>query len=732
MHAFKRCPLAIALLGMSATTFANEEANTTNKQPTELATIVVSASGYEQKIKDAPASITVITAEDLKTKRITSIADALIDVEGVDISPTAGKTGGLNISMRGMSSEYTLVLIDGRRQNSTGDITPNGFGESNNSFIPPVSAIERIEVIRGPMSTLYGSDAMGGVVNIITKKVSDTWTGAVTLDATVLPNSSDFGNQRSVDAYLTGPLIENVLGLQVRARKAERDQSNVVRSDDEKGDAELNMGNNPTKSDLQTVGARLTLTPTQDHDISVEYERTEQWYDNHKGQLGTLGANGGYGEAQEYNRDKMSLSHTWRSQYGTLDSSLSNTQTETKGRLIPSRAQGGSTTITPRLLESEDTIFDTKFSTQYFDKHNLTLGGQWWEASIDDGLRVNKEVSFKQLGLFAEDTWSLNDSLALTLGLRYDDHDTFGDFWTPRAYLVWTANENWTVKGGYSEGYKAPRLERLTNGIYNVGGQGRTPLFGNPNLRPETSRNYEIGTYFTTNDTFDFNITAFFSQVEDKIMNGNVEFRCDANINKKQCEDYMTSVGTPWEMQDGDTDTGDANRGWNVVRSTNAEEAEVYGIETGFNWNFHPDWKLGLNYTWTETEIKDSKLGNPALTDTPKHIVNTTLKWQADENIQLWARGEYRSERARFTSTYDNLSKGDKAVYDQLGDFDAYALLHIGSNFNVTDNWDIGVALYNVFDKNFIDYEKVGKNYYNRFSNTQEGRRVQLSTTFKF
>ncbi len=727
MHKFTLRPLTLALLGMTTTLIHAEDAAESAPVVTQLATIVVSATGYEQKIKDAPASITVITSEDLKNKRINSIADALIDVEGVDISPSAGKTGGLNIRMRGMDSEYTLVLVDGRRQNSSGDITPNGFGESNNSFIPPISAIQRIEVIRGPMSTLYGSDAMGGVVNIITKKVSDVWTGSVTLDATILPNSSDFGNQRAVDAYLTGPLIENKLGLQLRARKSTRDQSSLTRTEDQ---ADLNMGNNPTKSDLQTVGARLTLTPHEDHDLSVEYERTEQWYDNHKGQLGTLGANGGYADAQEYNRDKLWLSHTWRSAYGTLDSSISNTQTETIGRLIPSRAQNASTAANARLLESEDTIFDTKFSTQHFDNHSLTVGGQWWDAKIKDGLRVNKEVSFKQLGLFAEDTWALNDSLALTLGLRYDDHDTFGDFWTPRAYLVWTANDTWTFKGGYSEGYKAPRLERLTTGIYNVGGQGRIPLFGNPNLKPETSKNFELGTYFNYNDV-DFNVTAFYNKIADKIVSGNAEFSCDAANaeSKSRCEQYMSDNGTPWLMEDGDT----GKRAWNVNRSTNAQKAEVYGIESGFNWSFAPDWKLGLNYTWTETEIKDSTLGNPPLTDTPKHIANASLKWQADDHIQLWARGEYRSERARFTKTYDNLSAGDKAVYNQLGDYKGYALMHIGSNFNIKDNWDVGVALYNVFDKNFNDYENVDSvGYYNRYSNTQEGRRVQLSTTFSF
>lgn len=729
MSKFNLRPISIALLGITTTSaFANSKTESATQQ---LSTIVVSAAGYEQKLKDAPASITVITAQDLKDKRINSIADALVDVEGVDISPGGGKTGGLNIRIRGMDSEYSLVLIDGRRQNSTGDIAPNAFGESNNSFIPPVSAIERIEVIRGPASTLYGSDAIGGVVNIITKKVSNEWTGSITLEGTLLPNSSDFGNQRAADGFITGPIIKDLLGVQLRARKAQRSQSNVGYLDVNDNSVELNMGNNPTKSDLETIGARLTLTPTKQHDLSVEYEKTEQWYDNSKSQLGTLGANGGYDKTKEFNRDRLVLAHTWRNKIGTLESSISNIQTETIGRLIPSRAQAGSSVITPRLLESEDMIFDTKLATQYFKGHNITLGGQWWDASIKDGLRVNKEVSFQQLGLFAEDTWALTPDLALTMGLRFDNHDTFGSFWTPRAYLVWNANDNWTFKGGYSEGYKAPRLERLTNGIYNVGGQGRTPLFGSPNLKPETSNNFELGTYFNNGSNFDANITAFFSQIQDKIVNGPVERTCDAKDAKVKadCEKFMASLGTPWLMQSGDTD----KRAWNVTRPINAREAEIYGVETGLNWEFVPTWKFGLNYTWTVAEIKDKKNGNPPLNDTPKHMVNASLKWQADDKIQLWARGEYRSERARFTPDYYNsLPVVNQEVYDALGDFKAYGLMHMGSNFNVNNQWDIGVGLYNVFDKNFVDYQKVGADYYNRYKNTQEGRRVQLSTTFKF
>lgn len=113
-------------------------------------------------------------------------------------------------------------------------------------------------------------------------------------------------------------------------------------------------------------------------------------------------------------------------------------------------------------------------------------------------------------------------------------------------------------------------------------------------------------------------------------------------------------------------------------------------------------------------------------------LLGITTKWQADDRIQLWARGEYRSERARYRFTYANLTTTEKGVYDALGDDKAYALMHVGSNFNINDKVDIGVGLYHVFDKKFVDYQNVGSLYYNRYRNTQEGRRVQLSTTFKF
>src|SRR5690554_1371098 len=208
-----RIPFAYSLLACSI--LSSSSLALANQSPAQLGSTVVSASGFEQKITDAPASISVVSNADLQKKRYSNLAQALDDVEGIDIKQGTGKTGGLNISMRGMPSEYTLILIDGRRQNSAGNVTPNGFNETSTSFMPPMSAIERIEVIRGPMSTLYGSDAMGGVVNIITKKVSSEWAGSISLDHTFQENRG-YGDASKASFYTSGPLVDGVLGLAVR------------------------------------------------------------------------------------------------------------------------------------------------------------------------------------------------------------------------------------------------------------------------------------------------------------------------------------------------------------------------------------------------------------------------------------------------------------------------------------------------------------------------------------
>ena len=180
--------LSLALISTFSSAFGEEI------QEVDIGESVVSATGYEQLLQDAPASISIITKEELESKPYRDLGEALKEIPGVSLEGTSNKLGQSAISIRGMPAGYTLFLIDGLRQNPSGDVATANLGVGTyNSFMPPLSAIERIEVIRGPMSTIYGSDAIGGVINIITKPVTKKWGGSLQSQV-IVPETTDIGN----------------------------------------------------------------------------------------------------------------------------------------------------------------------------------------------------------------------------------------------------------------------------------------------------------------------------------------------------------------------------------------------------------------------------------------------------------------------------------------------------------------------------------------------------------
>lgn len=735
---------AMAAAGLSGQAVAQDQA-------LHLDRVVVSAAGYEQKITDAPASISVIGEEELQRKRYSNLAEALEGVEGVDIRQGTGKTGGLNISMRGLPSEYTLFLIDGRRQNTAGNVTPNGFNETVNNFMPPMSAIERIEVIRGPMSTLYGSDAMGGVVNIITKKVADEWGGSVSLDHTFQENR-DYGADTRTNFYVTGPLAQGLAGLAIRGSVYDREASDLTFDNNS---AVSRRGAAPVEGRNYNIGGRLTVTPHADHDFSLDLERSRQVYNNDECQLGNLDgyASGnatsgcataapatinGYKDELRFHRDQVVLAHEARLGSGTVDSSLTYNVTETLGRTIPG-TRGVAYTGFPgivagndRTLESTDLIFDTKLMTPIGDNHLFTLGGQWWDAEVKDGVAA-ETFSRTSWAVFAENEWRIIDSVGLTLGARYENYDSFGGHVSPRAYLIWNATDNWTVKGGVSRGYKAPTLNQMHNGISGVSGQGRTIDIGSPHLDPEVTTNTEVALYYDNYRNFSANVTLFHNKFKDKIASGPDLPNCHSTdpevpANLPGCIDMGAGFGQP-----------------NFSQSINVDEAMTRGMEVGGRWAFAPRWSVTTTYTWTDSEQKSGPDKGAPLTNTPRHLLHATLNWEANERLNLWLRGEYRSERDRFTNVYANLSAADQALVSQVGKLDAYEVFHLGGSYRATDNLTLSFAIYNLFDKDFLDgsyyttdtgavgwasaYTQTGRS---TTGTIEESRRLWLSATLTF
>ncbi len=709
----------------------------------EVTEVVVTAAGFQQKIEQAPASISVLSRDELASERHQSLAEALANVEGVDVGNSAGKTGGLNISIRGMGNDYTLVLVDGRRQNPAGSVTPNGFGETASSFIPPMSAIDRIEVVRGPVSTLYGSDAMGGVVNIITRKVGTRWGGSVNINSTV-QSDDQFGNIYGGSVYANGPLIQDKLGLALRGSYQTREEASLSYERADGTTANVSTrGESPVENKIWSAGGRLSFTPSENHDILLDYDVNKQWYDNSKGQLGEVGVRG-YAKEQEFENQEAILGHNWRLGFGELQSTLSYGKRETIGRILPDDVPGTDRKKgDPRTLEATNIIFDTKFFSNWRN-HTFTVGGQYWDAEMVDGV-APAPYEHQQWALFAEDEWRFTDTLALTIGARLDDHSVFGQHTSPRAYLVWNATNNWTLKGGISQGFKTPLLDWIAPGITGFGGQGTSPNIGTPTLKPETSTSTEFAIFYDNRSDFRANLTFFHNKFEDKIVTSTDRLlSCAYNLTRAQYEagertpncnaDYgwwpgSFYVGRPVEPSD-------VSMHQYFTQRVNVGEVETQGIEGAFRYLIGEGWSLSGNYTYTTSEEKDTATGeNVRYQNTPRHMLNGSVRYQATDNLNLWLRGEYRSKRYR---SEDSATSFAKATY---GDYRAYGLFHVGGSYKFNDKVSLNAAIYNLFDKDFVSYgpyktlnnNGVASTAYTRiYANNQEPRRLWLSLTTEF
>ncbi len=760
-----RCTLSIALLGaLSAPAFANGEA----AAPTTLDKVVVTAAGFEQKIADAPASISVISREELSKRPYTSLVDALRDVEGIDVGmePT-DKNGRATISMRGMPSDYTLVLIDGRRQSNAGNLYPNNFGGGQFSYMPPLDAIERIEVVRGPMSTLYGSDAMGGVINIITRRNQTEWHGAVTQGFT-LQQDDQFGDARSTDVYLSGPLVKDRLGLSVRGSYYDAKASNPEWDDLPLPDGTLwsrsigfGGGGKAVANTNWNTGLRLNFIVNDDHELWLDYDVSRQKYDNSEGQTGTLDSlaslwrvgnatirnpNGpgnitrrvvqprvGYTAYQRYDRDQLALTHQGRYEFGTWQTTLTHITSNNLGRSLPltlderadlqglwndvcrrtgaaancaAGARNGLGALNAaelarlqaflprplRTMELKGNVLDTMLDLT-FGAHKLTVGGQYNDTDMVDGVfgmdgngyKTNVKQQHRMWALFAEDNWSLTDTLTATVGVRYDDHNIFGSHVSPRAYLVWNASDAWTVKGGISTGYKTPRPDQLFPGIVGFGGQGVTPLVGSPNLKPETSTNYEIAAYYE-GDRWGFNLTGFLNKFDDKIASGGTFANCEVAPNDGS---YCVDIGPGW-----------AELGYSTFgQSVNIDKAETRGVEAAAQVDLLDNLQLRGNYTWTKSEqTSGTGKGLPITGNPAKHMANASLNWQISEAVSLSLIGEGRYDRYRDTlvSNVGGVSSSQTRYYED------YTIFHLGGSWDINKWLTVNARVNNLFDKDFV------------------------------
>jgi outer membrane receptor for ferrienterochelin and colicins len=644
--------LAMAcLLGHSMGAHAQAQVQSAPAAVTLLDEVTVTAAGYEQSVEDAPASVTIITGDEIRKRSYRDLTDALRDVEGVTVNGSANET---DISIRGMPADYTLILVDGKRQ-SARESRVNGNAGYEQSFIPPAEAIERIEVVRGPMSSLYGSDAIGGVINVITRKVSPDWGGSVTYDYSARQHS-DQGNARQTQLYVNGPIVQDLLGLQVWGRYLDR------QADDDVQDT-----NGFTKADHRDLTARLAFTPTIDHDILLEAGATR--LKNGDG----LSANWATRE-QENKRDHWSLSHQGRWDWATSDVSFSQEESSREGLASASQSD-----VLGRKPVVKNSVFDAKLVIP--TEHNITTTGvQWNETSITDwnqglGDKVDYEFSVVQKALFAENEWAMTDSFSLTTGLRMDRHEEYGDHFNPRIYGVWHATDDWTIKGGIARGFKAPELRAVVED-YAYLRRNTYVMFGNPDLKPESSTNYELSAMWSNRNDLSAGATVFYNDFKDKLS--------------------TVTTSERWN-------------GYIIMDRVNVDKAVIQGVELNGRWDITPSLVAKANYTYTDSEQKSGANAGAPLALTPEQKANLRADWTLSDRLSTWAAVSYYGKG--YGNTLTDVASP------------AYTTADFGGSFELTDNISLNAALYNVTDKRLDDDTYGTVNY---------GRTLWASTTVRF
>ncbi len=634
--------LHAAVLGVATAGAAHAQVSATGPVTT-LDNIVVTATGFEQQIEDAPASISVIPGEVLRNQPFRDLTDALRDVEGVVVNGSSNET---DISIRGMPPDYTLILVDGKRQGMR-DARVNGNRGYEQSFIPPAAAIERIEVVRGPMSSLYGSDAIGGVINIITRRVPSAWGGSLGLDYTAQQHSR-FGNAAQGQFYLGGPVVADVLGLQIWGRQLNR-----------QADDDIERTEGFSKARHRDLTARVSLAPSRRQDVVLEAGATR--LENGEGPSANWAT-----REQENRRDHASITH--RGQWGWASSELSYAW-ERGSRWGLGDGTAAQRDFETREPEVTNQVVDAKLVAPWRN-HITTVGAQWNEAGLDDWNegqrdRVRREYGVVQRAVFLEDEWSLTDSLTLTGGARLDDHEQYGTHVSPRLYANWRASSQWTFKGGVSRGFKAPEIRAVVPG-YAYLRRNRWVMLGNPDLKPETSTNYEIGALWSNRDGLSAGATVFYNDFRDK----------------------LSTVTT--------------ERRWNdfiIMDRVNVDRARIAGAELHAAWELTPRLGVRANYTYLDSRQKTGANTGAPLALTPKHAANLRVQWQAWARTSLWGAVRYQGSEYG-TTTVAQASPATTTV-------------DVGASYRWRDGITLNAAVYNLGDKQ-LDAETYGKTSYGR------------------
>lgn len=629
-----RRPLTLAvLLTLALPTIALAAENDTAKSRD----IIVTANKTNAEVKAVPQAVEVITADDIEKLGASDVLSALRTANNLNLS-SAGMTGN-QVSIRGNSTNHTLILVDGKRLSGEDtDVTQNVYALSRLN----IHNVERIEIVRGNASVLYGSDALGGVINIITKTPTKN-AFAVGFTTGTKEMTNYYHSELTDGNHLSGTFDVNF---------------SKTRNFDPVGDS--NMYGPRQFFDLKTIYDFKNANHNK-LKLGINYfnEHLKEDYENQTTRSGAFSSlnkkqyfdSKGYGIDLAYSGRDSKNNWEYRIYCNKLDK---NTHTDNERADFAGGANNPLNTTYPKydydimnfknyVLEAHDTIYAD-------DNHTFTFGGEYRNTSYEGTrLGVNKAIeshSYNTYALYAEDQWQANDKWLFIPSTRYEHNSMFGSNIVGKIGTTYGADKNNRLKMTFGRGYKAPSVSELYLNMSHDVGFANYTIYGNPELKPEKSLNFDLS-YESEFGSAWGKVSYYHNKISNLITTEQIYANSTNttthhkyyNVDQARIQGYEfelgTKLGNKWTLK-ANTNLISAKNGL-----TGAQLNDRARFKTTFSLNYDDTAGSGFSASLWEDVVRDYRYQDPSKRTPPKdynyNILNLAMRQEFANGFSVTA-----------------------------------------------------------------------------------------------
>ncbi len=614
------------------------------------------------QVVDTAGSFSVVDNEEIKKVNADSMEKILANTVGINVTANSRSINGRkNITFRGMDSKHTAILVDGNRVSNTD--AQIGHSDFQYNWVP-VDQIQKVEVVRGPMSSLYGSKALGGVINIITKKPKNSFSANIDVKGTFAQAGE--GQTKGISAYAAKRFDK--FSFTLSAEKKLKDEVLTIYD---------GVKNSKFEGfDILTGNLKLGYDITDDSDIAISLLKGKEYRE------ATVA---GFHYDKYYDIDKGMYSATYSKQthFGGFN---------VKANLTDSKSHSAQVTKTHDL---KDKSLSTEFYADALENHYIVFGAEYkrdyYKSIYDNDTYKPHPIAPVDLpaqnfsgdthntSFYAQDEITLGDKLLLTLGGRYDYHSKFKGQLSPKAYVVYKAAEHHRIKAGYGKGFNAPTITQNSDDYLALNLMGTdmnidnlVMFHGNSKLEPEITNTYELG-YEYFDDFHSLKLTGFYNDISNLITTIELDTKTDVIGLKIKDHKYV-----------------------------NVNSATTSGFELEFNkYNLLPNLGVGFYYTYLHTKDKDK---HRELNFRPKHKVNINIDYAFNKMLST-------SLRYNYTGKQKNYRDADNEVDILKG----FSTLSFQLSADVTKNFKIRAGIENLLNEKLDDeynYSLQPRTYY--------------------